>query len=203
MKELKVLVIGSQHVGKSSLVLQFVQNEWIPDYSPTIQENYRKTIQVDNELYSLDILDTAGSEEYSHMRDLFVKQCHGIICVFDICDENSFTTLKKQIEHIILQKEVQHFPFILVGNKSDYSLNRSVSKKQAIDFAANFNTIYIETSAMLNINVNDTFTQLIRSIIKPNTLLYKKNREQPSTPQPPKSILCAIRNRLLTILPSL
>ena len=195
MKEHKLVVIGAQSVGKSSLILQFVQNEWIPAYSPTIEDNYRKTLQLDQQKYSLDILDTAGCSEYSNMRDLYFKQCDGVLAVFDICNEDSFLYLQKQIQHFLRIKETKNFPIIIVGNKSDVALERTVTKKQASDLAKSLGTIYVEASAKLNINVSDCFVQLLRAVIKPTFFNEHQRLTRPSEAQK-TSLFTSLRERL-------
>jgi len=59
-------MIGGGGVGKTALTIQLTQNHFIQDYYPTIEDNYRKQVYIDGELSLLDILDTAGQEEYRY-----------------------------------------------------------------------------------------------------------------------------------------
>lgn len=207
MEEYKVIVIGDESVGKSSLILRLAEAAWIPDYSPTIQDTYRTTIEHLNEQYLLDILDTAGCDDYSHMRDLYMKQCNGVICVFDICSSKSFISAAQKLQHFMKFKGLNRFPIILVGNKSDIAENRQVSKQQANELAKKFNTIYVEASAKLNVHVNDTFVQLLSLILKSNQLLsqniHVSNNENNSNSDKIKSIrspFALLRQRLLSLV---
>lgn len=67
MREYKVVVLGSGGVGKSALTIQFVSNRWIERYDPTIEDFYRKEIEVDGSPCVLEILDTAGTEQFASM----------------------------------------------------------------------------------------------------------------------------------------
>ncbi|KAK7713035.1 Ras-related protein rsr1 [Botryosphaeria dothidea] len=69
-REYHIVVLGSGGVGKSCLTAQFVQNVWIESYDPTIEDSYRKAIDVDGRSVVLEILDTAGTEQFTAMRYL-------------------------------------------------------------------------------------------------------------------------------------
>lgn len=67
LRELKLVVVGGGGVGKSALTIQFSQNHFVDEYDPTIEDSYRKQCMIDNEMVLLDVLDTAGQEEYSYV----------------------------------------------------------------------------------------------------------------------------------------
>lgn len=73
MREYKLVVLGSGGVGKSALTVQFVQGIFVEKYDPTIEDSYRKQVEVDNSQCMLEILDTAGTEQFTAMRDLYMK----------------------------------------------------------------------------------------------------------------------------------
>jgi len=80
MREFKVVVLGSGGVGKSALTVQFVSGCFIEKYDPTIEDFYRKEIEVDNSPCVLEILDTAGTEQFASMRDLYIKKWPWLYC---------------------------------------------------------------------------------------------------------------------------
>ena len=69
MKEYKLVVVGGGGVGKSALTIQLIQSHFVDEYDPTIEDSYRKACVVDDQQVMLDILDTAGQEEYLAMRE--------------------------------------------------------------------------------------------------------------------------------------
>merc|ERR1712137_1153044 len=73
MTEYKLVIVGGGGVGKSALTIQLIQNHFIDEYDPTIEDSYRKQVTIDDETCLLDILDTAGQEEYSAMRDQYMR----------------------------------------------------------------------------------------------------------------------------------
>lgn len=90
MREYKVVVLGSGGVGKSALTVQFVTGTFIEKYDPTIEDFYRKEIEVDCSPSVLEILDTAGTEQFASMRDLYIKNGQGFILVYSLVNQQSF-----------------------------------------------------------------------------------------------------------------
>jgi small GTP-binding protein len=80
----RIGVVGEGGVGKSALTMQFIQKFFLDEYDPTIEDSYRKQIQVDGEVCHLDILDTAGQEEYSCMRNQYMRGMDGFLIVYSI-----------------------------------------------------------------------------------------------------------------------
>lgn len=75
-------------VGKSALSLRFVQGDFVQRYDPTIEANYRKQVTVDQDAVMLDILDTAGQEEYSVLREQYMRMGDGFLLVCQIPSKN-------------------------------------------------------------------------------------------------------------------
>lgn len=94
MREYKVVVLGSGGVGKSALTVQFVTGTFIEKYDPTIEDFYRKEIEVDSSPSVLEILDTAGTEQFASMRDLYIKNGQGFILVYSLVNQQSFQVTK-------------------------------------------------------------------------------------------------------------
>merc|ERR1711911_343898 len=89
----KLVVVGAGGVGKSALTIQLIQNHFVDEYDPTIEDSYRKQVVIDGETCLLDILDTAGQEEYSAMRDQYMRTGEGFLLVFAVNNAKSFDTL--------------------------------------------------------------------------------------------------------------
>jgi len=164
MREYNIVVLGSGGVGKSALTVQFVQGLFVKSYDPTIEDAYKKQIEVDGQLCSLQILDTAGTEQFTAMRDLYMKSGEGFALVFSVTDQNSLTDLVDLRQQICRVKDVDEVPMIIVGNKADLERERIVSTAQGISLAKQFDCTFIETSAKTNTNVRDIFHSLVRQI---------------------------------------
>ena len=99
-------------VGKSALTIQLIQNHFVDEYDPTIEDSYRKQVVIDGETCLLDILDTAGQEEYSAMRDQYMRTGEGFLCVFAIDNMKSFEDVESYRGQIRRVKDADDIPMI-------------------------------------------------------------------------------------------
>jgi GTPase KRas protein len=172
MTEYKLVIVGGGGVGKSALTIQLIQNHFIDEYDPTIEDSYRKQVTIDDETCLLDILDTAGQEEYSAMRDQYMRTGQGFLCTFAITSRSSFDEITSFREQILRVKDEDQVPMVLIGNKCDLEQERQVTTVEGQDLAKSFGCPFYETSAKARINVEDAFYQLVREIRKD---INKKN----------------------------
>ncbi|GFR09369.1 GTPase NRas [Trichonephila clavata] len=119
MTEYKLVVVGAGGVGKSALTIQLIQNHFVDEYDPTIEDSYRKQVVIDGETCLLDILDTAGQEEYSAMRDQYMRTGEGFLLVFAVNNAKSYEDISMYREQIKRVKDADDVPMVLVGNKCD------------------------------------------------------------------------------------
>jgi len=162
----KVIMVGSGGVGKSALTLQFMYDEFVSDYEPTKADSYRKKVILDGGEVQIDILDTAGQEDYAAIRDNYFRSGEGFLCVFSITEQESFQATADFREQILRVKDDENIPFLLVGNKCDLEGNRKVSQDEANAKAAEWNVPYVETSAKTNVNVDKAFYDLLQMCAK-------------------------------------
>ncbi|XP_036382218.1 GTPase HRas-like [Megalops cyprinoides] len=163
MTEYKLVVVGAGGVGKSALTIQLIQNHFVDEYDPTIEDSYRKQVVIDGETCLLDILDTAGQEEYSAMRDQYMRTGEGFLCVFAINNCKSFEDVHLYREQINRVKDSDSVPMVLVGNKSDLA-SRTVETRQAQELAKGYGVPFVETSAKTRQGVEEAFYTLVREI---------------------------------------
>jgi len=166
MTEYKLVIVGGGGVGKSALTIQLIQNHFIDEYDPTIEDSYRKQVTIDDETCLLDILDTAGQEEYSAMRDQYMRTGQGFLCVFAITSRTSFEEVSAFREQILRVKDADKVPLVICGNKCDLETERQVSKNEGQELAKSFESPFMETSAKARINVEESFFELVREIRK-------------------------------------
>ncbi|CAE1303691.1 RAP1A [Acanthosepion pharaonis] len=178
MREYKLVVLGSGGVGKSALTVQFVQGIFVEKYDPTIEDSYRKQVEVDGQQCMLEILDTAGTEQFTAMRDLYMKNGQGFLLVYSITAQSTFNDLQDLREQILRVKDTNDVPMLLVGNKCDLEDERVVGKDQGTNLARQFNCGFLETSAKSKINVNEIFHDLVRLINKKNPERKDKGRKK-------------------------
>ncbi|CAD5117792.1 DgyrCDS6544 [Dimorphilus gyrociliatus] len=193
----KMVVIGDGAVGKSALTIQFFQRMFVEEYDPTIEDMYVKHAVVDGENCVLDVLDTAGQEEYSAMREQYMSQGDGYLLVYSVTDERSFRAIKRFHSQALRVKDTDSFPMILVANKIDLNSFRKVSIEDGVELANKFSIPYIETSAKNPpINVEEAFYSLFE-VRNENEKTYS-TMASPSSRRADKSGIAADIQRKLT-----
>merc|ERR1711871_387386 len=166
MTEYKLVIVGGGGVGKSACTIQLIQNNFIEEYDPTIEDSYRKQVTIDDETCILDILDTAGQEEYSAMRDQYMRTGQGFLIVYSIIARASFDEVSSFRDQILRVKDADKVPMVICGNKVDLEADRQVSTVEGRDLAKNLGVPFMETSAKTRVNVEDSFYELVREIRK-------------------------------------
>jgi small GTP-binding protein len=152
LREYKLVVVGGGGVGKSCLTIQLIQSHFVDEYDPTIEgilhlslrvhlrsyadlsshlDSYRKQCVIDEEVALLDVLDTAGQEEYSAMREQYMRTGEGFLLVYSITSRQSFEEIMTFQQQILRVKDKDYFPIIVVGNKCDLEGERQVSKQRS------------------------------------------------------------------------
>jgi len=162
--EYKLVVVGGGGVGKSALTIQLMQSFFLEEYDPTIEDSYRKQVVIDSDTCLLDILDTAGQEEYSAMRDQYMRTGMGFVLVYSCVNRSSFDEVAAFREQIYRVKDSDKVPLILAANKCDLAHERQVSTTEGQELAKMFGCPFFETSARTRINVEEVFYGLVREI---------------------------------------
>jgi GTPase KRas protein len=176
--ELRVVILGSGGVGKSAIVVQFIQNHFIDFYDPTIEDSYRKQTIVDGNNYVLDILDTAGQEEYSAMRDQYMRAGEGFILTYSIISRQSFNEINEFKQRIDMNKDDKNIPLVLCGNKLDLRYMRQVNTNEGADLARHLKCPFFETSAKTRINIDEVWYSIVREIVKRRKPIMKKKKDK-------------------------
>lgn len=173
MDSWRVAVLGDGGVGKTALAVQFTLNCFVETYDPTIEDAYRKQLVVDKRMCFVEVIDTAGQEEYATLRDQWVREGQGFILVYSIASRATFDRLDV-FRQAMLKVKRQKPVFMLVGNKCDKQYEREVSREEGAALARNFGCDFLETSAKTAINVERLFVDLVR--------LLRQTRQQEQGP---------------------
>lgn len=188
------------HDCNAPLYIQFVEN-----YEPTKADSYRKPIPVDRfldhpsvnkkigEEVMVDILDTAGQEDYAAIRDNYFRSGEGFLCVFSITEIESFGACRDFREQILRVKGDDNIPFLLVGNKADLDNKRLVSREEAQKLADEWNVPYFETSAKTRMNVETIFHTLMKEIyLKKSADSQSSNGTKAKKPKKKRKTKCNV-----------
>ncbi|KAH0794248.1 GTPase KRas isoform X2 [Histomonas meleagridis] len=167
METYKVVVLGVGGVGKSALTIQLVQGRFVPSYDPTIEDSYKKTIVVDGVDVTLDILDTAGQDDFAAIRSTYMRSGQGFIVVFAVNDPTSFDSIERFQKDIRITSGKEDIPIVVCGNKCDIE-ERSITKEEANQLCQSFKIKYFETSAKTNYNVSEVFAEITRMMREQN-----------------------------------
>ena len=163
---LKLLTIGDQFVGKSSIINRYIDDKFKEDIKPTLAIDYKtKMIQKGENLIKISIYDTAGEEKYRHLIKNYYNGSNGILLVFDITDKNSFDNLNFWLYELEKNCNLNNLYIFLVGNKTDLKKERKVSYDEAKNFADMKKIPYIEISAKTGDNIDKLFNDFIKGTI--------------------------------------
>lgn len=179
----KLLLIGNSSVGKSSLLLRFSDEQWVPEdeASATIGVDFRvHKMDVDGKKVKLSIWDTAGQERFRTITSSYYRGAHGVILVYDVANRESFDALPRwfnELETYVNPKVVK----MVVGNKVDKEYSRQVTYSEGQQFATRMNSLFFEASAKTAVGVADAFKEVVRRVVAEPELV---GGEKPRTGKP-------------------
>lgn len=166
----KVVLLGEGCVGKTSLVLRYVEDKFNAKHITTLQASFlNKKINVDGKAVRISIWDTAGQEKFHALGPIYYRSSNGAILVYDITDEDSFQKVKNWIKELrkMLGADIV---LAIVGNKIDLQKDRNVSQEMAESYAQSVGATLFETSAKNNVGVEDVFLSLTQQMIAASDL---------------------------------
>ncbi|PWN50461.1 putative RSR1-GTP-binding protein [Violaceomyces palustris] len=189
MKEARVVIMGAGGVGKSALTVQFVRNVFVSTYDPTIEDTYRKNLTIDGQQCMVEILDTAGTEQFMALKELYMKSGQGFILVFSLTHLASVNELGPLREQIVRIKNAR-VPLVLVGNKSDLKAERQVPREIGTNLSRAWGNVpYYEASARKRINVDEVFADIVRQCRSLEAGMNGNGRSKDKSGRKPKCIV--------------
>ena len=175
-ERIKVILVGSSGVGKTSLINSLIGKSFKEDESSTISANYQMKNYNINKNYDLAVWDTAGQEKYRSMTKLFFKNAKICILVYDVTNKQTFDDLNNWL---YLLKDIEKDDVILgvVGNKADLFIREEVREEEAKDYANSIKAKFSLVSAKENSISFDNFVkELLEEYISKN--IRKNNPEE-------------------------
>jgi len=172
-KPLRLCLLGPGAVGKSCIVLRFMRNVFTDYYDPTIEDSYRKHITVDGQIVFLDILDTAGQEDFDALKSAWYRKKDGFLLIFALDNPDGFNELEKFYRDVSDFYEVEGPvpPILIAANKAD---KVTASQSEALWLKAEkkskeWNAVGVmRTSAKSGLNIKAIFANIVRAIRRKN-----------------------------------
>lgn len=154
----KIIILGESYVGKTSIVQRYINDIFDDDLLATIGiDLMRKTIQLNDDQVDLDIWDTAGQERFYSITKSYYRNAHGILLVFDLSDEKTFTCIDQWLEGIKLEVS-ENVPIFLIGNKLDRIDNLNLELYQ--NRANRDNLTFFAVSAKSGQKIDEVFYKM-------------------------------------------
>ncbi|PWN50641.1 putative GTP-binding protein ypt5 [Violaceomyces palustris] len=166
MLQFKLVLLGESAVGKSSLVLRFVKDQFDDYRESTIGAAFlTQTVSLDPQTtVKFEIWDTAGQERYKSLAPMYYRNANCAVVVYDITQPSSLDKAKAWIRELQRQAD-PNIIIALAGNKADLaSTRRAIPTEEAEKYAAEENLLFLETSAKNSLNVSELFTMIARKL---------------------------------------
>ncbi|KAI9291387.1 ras protein [Neoconidiobolus thromboides FSU 785] len=163
--QFKLVLLGESAVGKSSLVLRFVKDQFDDYRESTIGAAFltQSLVLENGTTVKFEIWDTAGQERYRSLAPMYYRNANCAIVVYDITQPASLEKAKAWIEELHKQAD-SNIVIALAGNKCDLESRRAISTDEAREFAQEAGLIFFETSAKGSVNIQELFTELAKKM---------------------------------------
>lgn len=165
-RQRKIALLGSRSVGKSSLAVQFVDEHFVESYYPTIEHTFSKTVELNGRLFNLEILDTAGHDEFTILDSRQAIGLDGWALVYSINSRTSFDMVAIIRDKILGFIGAEHVPMVLIANKTDLESQRQISTEEGQSLAAQWKCGFAEDSAWSGENVINSFVVALIEVEK-------------------------------------
>jgi small GTP-binding protein len=163
--EFKILLVGDPAVGKTSLILKYVENRFEREYKASIGVDFAyKIIELEDKVARLIIWDIASQERFGPYRSSFYKQTDGAMLVFDLTRPETLEAIEAWMREI--REHAGDVEILLIGNKADLKKKREIKKSEIQKWVERYGCSFVETSAMSGDMVEDAFLMLTKQIIE-------------------------------------
>ncbi|KAI9481714.1 MAG: rab protein 6 [Benjaminiella poitrasii] len=164
LRKYKLVFLGEQSVGKTSLITRFMYDTFDNTYQATIGIDFlSKTMYLEDKTVRLQLWDTAGQERFRSLIPSYIRDSSVAVIVYDISNRQSFTNTSKWIDDVRAERG-DDVIIVLVGNKSDLSEKREVTVEDAEKKAKELNVMFIETSAKAGHNIKTLFRKIAQAL---------------------------------------
>ncbi|CAH3105471.1 unnamed protein product [Porites lobata] len=192
LRKFKLVFLGEQSVGKTSLITRFMYDSFDNTYQATIGIDFlSKTMYLEDRTVRLQLWDTAGQERFRSLIPSYIRDSSVAVVVYDITNYNSFQQTAKWIDDVRTERGSDVI-IMLVGNKTDLSDKRQVTTEEGERKAKELNVMFIETSAKAGYNVKQLFRRVAAALPGMESTTDKTNKDDlievklKDTPQEPQ-----------------
>ncbi|XP_061818156.1 ras-related protein Rab-6A isoform X2 [Nerophis lumbriciformis] len=176
LRKFKLVFLGEQSVGKTSLITRFMYDSFDNTYQATIGIDFlSKTMYLEDRTIRLQLWDTAGQERFRSLIPSYIRDSAAAVVVYDITNVNSFQQTTKWIDDVRTERGSDVI-IMLVGNKTDLADKRQITTEEGEQRAKEMNVLFIETSAKTGYNVKQLFRRVAAALPGMDTT-QDKNRE--------------------------
>jgi len=163
--EAKIVILGDTGVGKTSIVLQYVESRFSVMSSPTIGASFlSKTIWVDGSRCRLQLWDTAGQERFRSLAPMYYRGAAAAVLVYDVTSPETFKKVKEWVKEL-RTNVFEEIILVVVGNQVDKPYPK-VTKEEAAEYAASIGALFFETSAKKNMGIEELFLEIAKLLVE-------------------------------------
>eukprot|EP00008_Paramoeba_atlantica_P013207 CAMPEP_0201478042 /NCGR_PEP_ID=MMETSP0151_2-20130828/2965_1 /ASSEMBLY_ACC=CAM_ASM_000257 /TAXON_ID=200890 /ORGANISM="Paramoeba atlantica, Strain 621/1 / CCAP 1560/9" /LENGTH=211 /DNA_ID=CAMNT_0047858975 /DNA_START=449 /DNA_END=1084 /DNA_ORIENTATION=+ len=164
LSKYKLVFLGDQSVGKTSIITRFMYDTFYSTYQATIGIDFlSKIMYLEDRTIRLQLWDTAGQERFRSLIPSYIRDSSVAIVVYDITNRQSFLNTGKWIEDVRAERG-NDVVIMLVGNKTDLAEKRMVSMEEGEQAAKNFDVMFVETSAKAGYNIKALFRKVASAL---------------------------------------
>ncbi|XP_028451353.1 ras-related protein Rab-6A isoform X2 [Sander vitreus] len=164
LRKFKLVFLGEQSVGKTSLITRFMYDSFDNTYQATIGIDFlSKTMYLEDRTIRLQLWDTAGQERFRSLIPSYIRDSAAAVVVYDITNVNSFQQTTKWIDDVRTERGSDVI-IMLVGNKTDLADKRQITTEEGEQRAKEMNVLFIETSAKTGYNVKQLFRRVAAAL---------------------------------------
>ena len=162
-RNIKVVLIGNEGVGKTSIIGQLKDHRFNSNTTVTVGAMFvNKSISLDGEKYDMQIWDTAGQERYRNVAPIYFRDAHGVLVVYDCTNRKSFEDVDYWMKEIIMKAE-KKIAIVILGNKTD--LVGEIQEKEAMLLAEDHQCTHVGVSAKTGENIEEGLKFLLKKIV--------------------------------------